>query len=404
MIIPQFVNFTCMQKTIFLLCFVFLFSCGVRKTETLLNSGNYDGAIKNAVQNLITKKDAKSKQDYVTLLEAAFAKAKERDLASIDMLLKDRNDANFEKIYNIYLQLNNRQQQIKPLLPLTIVRQNRQAVFEFENYSNQIVNSKKSLSKYLYSNALELLKSDNKLDFRKCYDDLIYLQSLNADYKDLKSLINEAQFKGTDFVYVYTKNETNMIIPKRLQNDLLDFSTYGLNDKWVVYHSNKQKTLHYDFAMIVNFRQINISPEQVSEKQFTKERQVKDGEKPFLDDKGNQIKDDKGNVIMIDNLINIVASVYEFKQLKSCQVTAKVDYVDNNTNQLIETFPINSVFVFENIYANYNGDKNALEPNYLRYFNQRAIPFPTNEQMVYDCGEDLKAKLKNVIVRNKFRR
>lgn len=195
-----------------------------------------------------------------------------------------------------------------------------------------------------------------------------------------------------------------MIIPTRLQADLLDFSTYGLDDKWTVYHSKKQKEIKYDFGMIVNFRQINISPEQVSEKQFTKERQVKDGEKPLLDAKGNQVKNDKGNVIMVDNLRTIAASVYEFKQVKSCQVTAKVDYVDNNTNQLIETFPINSVFVFENIYANYNGDKDALEPNYLRYFTQRAIPFPTNEQMVYDCGEDLKAKLKNVIVRNKFRR
>jgi hypothetical protein len=32
------------------------------------------------------------------------------------------------------------------------------------------------------------------------------------------------------------------------------------------------------------------------------------------------------------------------------------------------------------------------------------VPFPSNEQMVYDSGEDLKAKLKDIIVRNKFRR
>jgi hypothetical protein len=30
--------------------------------------------------------------------------------------------------------------------------------------------------------------------------------------------------------------------------------------------------------------------------------------------------------------------------------------------------------------------------------------FPTNEQMVYDTGEDLKLKLKNIITNNKFRR
>jgi hypothetical protein len=38
--------------------------------------------------------------------------------------------------------------------------------------------------------------------------------------------MDEAKFKGSDYVSVYTKNETNMIIPQRLQNDLLDFSTW----------------------------------------------------------------------------------------------------------------------------------------------------------------------------------
>jgi hypothetical protein len=393
-----------MQKIIFTLCCMFCISCGVRKTEKLLNTGNYDKAITTAIQNLANRKTAKSKQDYIILLEAAFAKAKDRDLSTIDMLLKDKNEANFEKIYNIYLQLDNRQEQIKPLLPLPIINQNRNAIFEFENYSSPIANSKTALSKYLYSNALELLKSNNKYDFRKSYDDLVYLQRLNSNYKDLTSLINEAHFKGTDFVNVYTKNETNMIIPSQLQDDLLDFSTYGLNDKWVVYHSNKQKGIKYDFAMIVNFRQINISPEQVKERQFTNEKQIKDGEKALLDAKGNEVKDDKGKVIMVDNFRKIFASVYEFKQLKSCQITAKIDYINNNINQLIETFPITSVFVFENIYANYDGNKDACDSNYLSYFNQRAIPFPTNEQMVYDSGEDLKAKLKNIIVRNKFRK
>jgi hypothetical protein len=31
------------------------------------------------------------------------------------------------------------------------------------------------------------------------------------------------------------------------------------------------------------------------------------------------------------------------------------------------------------------------------------VPFPNNEQMVFDTGEDLKARVKNIIVSNKFR-
>jgi hypothetical protein len=216
--------------------------------------------------------------------------------------------------------------------------------------------------------------------------------------------MDEAQFKGTDFVHVYTKNETNMVIPTRLQDDLLNFSTYGINDKWTVYHNNKQKGINYDFGMIVNFRQINISPEQVKEKQFVKEKQIKDGVKTLLDANGNVVKDSLGNPIKVDNMKTITVSIYEFTQFKSCQVTAKVDYIDFRSNQLINAFPVTSEFIFDYIYANYNGDKRACEENYHQYFNRRAVPFPSNEQMVYDTGEDLKAKLKGIITNNKFRR
>lgn len=394
-----------MRKTTLLLSILFIaFSCGVKKTQSLLSDGDYDSAINRSIESLRTKKEAKGKQDYVYLLEEAFAKAKDRDLRNIDMLSKEANPANFERIYNAYLQLNNRQEKIRPLLPLQLLKEGRSAYFPFDNYADQIVNSKNALSKYLYDNAVKLLKSNNKMDFRKSYDDLIYLESLNPGYKDVNKLINEAQLKGTDFVSVYTKNETNMIIPTRLQDDLLDFSTYGLNDKWTVYHSNKQKNVSYDYGLIVNFRQINISPEQIKEKEFIKEKQIKDGVKTLLDANGNVVKDSLGNPIKVDNFKTIRVNIYEFKQFKSCQVTAKVDYIDFRTNQLIEAFPISSEFIFENIYSTYNGDKNACDESYMPYFNKRAVQFPSNDQMVYDAGEDLKSKLKDVITRNKFRR
>lgn len=389
--------------TLFLLL-IFVYSCGVKQTQSMLSDGDYDGAISRAVEGLRTNKNAKGKQDYVYLLEEAFAKAKERDLRNIDALAKDANPSNLEKIYNTYLQLNNRQEKIRPLLPLRLLKEGRDAIFPFGDYSSETVSSKNALSKYLYDNSKLLLKTSDKMTIRRAYDDLAYLDNINPGYKDVKQLMDEAQFKGTDFVNVYTKNETNMIIPQRLQNDLLDFSTFGLNDKWTVYHSNRQKGITYDYGMIVNFRQINISPEQVKEKEFIKEKQVKDGTKPLLDANGNQVKDERGNVIMVDNFKTIRANIYEFRQFKACQVTAKVDYIDFKSNQLIETFPLASEFNFEYIYANYNGNKLACENDYLPYFERRAVAFPSNEQMVYDTGEDLKAKLKNIITRNKFRR
>lgn len=385
--------------------FVFLLSCsGVKRTQSMLSDGNYDGAINRSIENLKTNKNSKGKQDYVYLLEEAFAKVKERDLNDIAMRQKDGSPSHLEKIYNLYLQLQNRQERIRPLLPLALLTEGRNAIFPFDDYSDEIISTKSKLSAYLYDNAKKLMKTNDKFNYREAYDDFGYLEEISPNYKDAKQLMNECQFKGTDFVHVYTKNETNMVIPTRLQNDLLDFSTFGLNDKWTVYHSNRQKDVKYDYALLVNFRNINISPEQIKEREFTKEKQIVDGKKPLLDANGNQVKDDKGNVVMVDNLKTVRATIYEFKQFKSCQVTAKVDYIDFKNNQLIDTFPLSSEFIFEYIYANYNGDRNACDSDYLQYFGRRATPFPSNEQMVYDSGEDLKAKLKSIISKNKFRK
>lgn len=397
-----------MKISTFLFLFLFtalLVSCsGVKKTQSMISDGNYDGAFSKAIENLRTNKNAKGKQDYIYLLEETYAKAKQRDEDAVSIMQREANPANLEKLYNTYLLLQSRQDKIKALLPLTLIKENREARFQFNDYSSQIIDTKTKLSSYLYENAKKLMKNNDKMSYRQAYDDLYYLNDLNNNYKDVVNLMNEAYAKGLDYVFVSTKNETNMALPSRLEKDMLDFSTFGIDDKWTVYHNNKQRNIAYDFDMVINYRNISISPEQVKEREFIKEKQVKDGTKPQLDSNGNQIKDDKGNVIMVDNLKTVKATVYEFRQFKSCQVTAKIDYVNNRTKQLIDSFPLVSEYVFENIYARYNGDKRASDNDYLRYFDQRVVPFPSNEQMIYDSGEGVKEKLKSIISRNKFRR
>lgn len=394
-----------MKKITLLLAFLLVISsCAKRETRNMLTSGDYDGAIVNAVNGLQGNKNAKGKQDYVYMLEEAFAKAADRDLRNIETWFKDANPRNLEQIYGTYVNLNKRQEMIRPLLPLKLLKEGRNAKFPFSDYSDQIVSSKNALAKYLYDNSKALLATKDKMSFRRAYDDLVYLNELSPNFKDVAQLTETAKLKGTDYVNVYTKNETNMVIPVRLQNDLLDFSTYGLNDKWTVYHSNKVKGIDYDYGMIVNFRQINISPEQVKEKEFQKEKQIKVGLKNLLDANGNIVKDSLGNPIKVDNLKTVRISIYEFSQFKACQVTAKVDYIDFKSNQLIDTFPLASEFTFNHIYSRYKGDKRACEQDYYPNFDRRAVPFPSNEQMVYDTGEDLKGKLKTIISRNKFRK
>jgi len=329
-----------------------LASCGGAKSiEKELSSGNYDQAINNSLEKLKTNKDKKRKADYIYLLKDAFNKVVDRDLETIAFLKKDGNPSNLEKIYETYTLLDARQERIKPILPLYV--NGKEIRLPFSNYNKDIIDYKNKTSNHLYNNAKTLLLSNNKIDIRKAYEDLEYLQKINPNYKDVRQLMDQAHYKGTDFVVVAVKNQTQQVIPKRLESELLIFSTCGLNNFWTAYHSTKEDSL--------------------------------------------------GNKIKVDKFITVRCEYYESKQLKSSYVRGNVVYKDLRTNQNIDTFPLESEFVFEHIYATSRGDRRALDRGLIGFLNNRRVNFPSNEQMIYDTGEDLKIRLKEIITGQRFR-
>ncbi len=392
------------KALLYLSVIVFLIACGgVKKTQEAINTGNYQQAINSALRNLAEKKDKKGNQPYVLMLEEAFSKNMERELQNIAYLEKDGNPANLEAIYKGYARLKNIQQRIRPLLPLYLRDEGRDARFNFKNFDEDIIDSKERLSDYLFDNALSLYKNaSSKLDYRRAYEDFRYLDEINPGYGDTKEQMELAYQKGLDFVKVKMINDTEMVIPNRLEEELLNFNTYGLDDLWTQYHTNPLSDIKYDYEMQVAFRDINISPEQVNEKQFIKEKQVVDGYKYLEDENGNLVKDSLGNEIKVDNFKTVSCNYYQFTQQKQAQVTGTVSYIDLQSKQQLNTYPLSSEFVFQHVYANYNGDKRALDNNLVALLNLGAVPFPSNEQMVYDAGEDLKARLKEIVVRHRF--
>lgn len=383
-------------KLLFTLCILMLISCsGKKQIEKSLHSGNYDQAIEDALRKLETNKTKDRKQDYVIMLQNAYEKAVERDLQSINHLKKDGNPEHYKNVYDLYLSLNARQEAIKPVLPLHIG--NKPVRLDFKDYTNAIVESRNAVSDHLYKTGLRLLDSNNKRDIKEAFNTFQYIDQINPKYKDVRNLMQEAHNLGTDYVIVTIENQTNQVIPRRLEDDLLNFDTYGLDQFWMVYHANPNASIDYDYAMALQLKRINISPEKLTEKQLLKEKQIVDGWTYQKDRKGNVAKDSLGNDIKIDKIITVKAQFHEFLQFKSTQVLADVVYVDLKTNQTLDVFPINSEFVFEHIYATTKGDARALSTRERELVRNRRVRFPSNEDMVYDTGEDLKLKLKQII-------
>ncbi|MGS2725935.1 hypothetical protein ACU8DI_04955 [Psychroserpens sp. BH13MA-6] len=373
-----------------------LVSCSGRKQiEKAISYGNYDQAINDALQKLSNNKDKKRKQDYVIMLRDAYYKVLDRDLSAIKHLKKDGNPEQYRTIYETYLDLDARQNAIKRVLPLQI--NGKTINFKFKDYSSEIVDYRYKTSDYLIDEGIALLDSGNKYDAREAYDIFTYIERINPNFEETRSLMTEAHNKGTDYVIVSIENQTRQIIPQRLEADLLNFDTYGLNQFWTVYHANAAEDLDYDYAMALQLKQINISPERIKERQILRQREIVDGWEYQLDANGNVMKDSLGNDIKIDKIINVKARLFEFEQQKSSQILAEVVYSDLINQQVLERFPIDSGYEFLNLFATYRGDKRALTREDLDIINNRRVGFPSNEQMVFDTGEDLKIRLKKII-------
>lgn len=378
-------------------------SCySVKRTQKMVASGNYDKAISLAVKKLQKDKGAKEYDAHIRLLEEAFLKAKDEDMRRINFLKKEKSPSSAKEIYYTYLDLQARQNLIRPLLPLYSDEMRRKANFVFSDYSNDLIEAKEAYVKSLYQEANYYLKGNSKLDFRSAYNVLCELDEVQPHYKDVNKLKDDAHFQGTDFVIVTLNNHTNQFIPFRLEKDLLDFHTYGLDEFWTEYHSRPEKGINYDFGIDLNFQTIQISPERISEKQYTRKETVKDGYDYRRDRRGNIVKDSLGNPIKIERLKDVSAVVTVTVQEKEVFVGGTVIYRDLTRRREINSFPLSTEFIFNNAFATFKGDERALSEEDKAMIKNRFVPFPNNEQMVFDAGTDIKNRFKEILRDNSF--
>ncbi len=380
-----------------------LSSCGnVKEIQNAIYSGQFDQAIDLSLEKIKKKKGKKSADPYVQLLKEAYDKAVERDKDLINKLSKDPNPDKWRQIYETYLLLDTRQDKIKPVLPLYLVKQNKQVTFAMEDYTDKIINAKQHLVAHLYKKAKILLKSHNKADIRQAYDILDELDRIDTGYKDVSQLMQQAHERGMTYALVKIVNETNKVIPKKLQDELLNFSSYGASNFWVDYHNKKQAGKQYDYTIKLKFKQINLSPDQERDKEVIEEKEIQDGYTYQKDANGRIVKDSLGNPIKIPRMVKIRSKVHLYQQYKEAQVVAQAEVIDNRTGQRIDNFPLQSKYVFEHTFATYSGDKRAIRREYIDFLKERRIPFPTSEQMIYDAAQDIKMQFKDILNQAQF--
>lgn len=389
--------------TYFLIAFSFLLaSCSFSKYY--YNSGDNETAIGVAVSRL---KNNPNNWREALILEKAYNEAFDKDISRINFLKKEGNPDCWMEVYDLYSAINKRQNLVKPLLPIFIKKEYRNATIKTIDVDVELIESKRKAADYLYNHALKLMEQNTKNDYRKAYQEFDELKAYFSNYKDANNLQQTCYNKGQIFVSIAYKNNSNLLMPKDFEKAVLDINASQFNSQWVKYTiENPSENLSEDYQIIIHLKDINIGPEQVKEREYVEEKTIEDGWYYALDSKGNVKKDSLGNDIKLKKIIQVKCVIRESAQNKQGFVAGSIDFyklnssIKSNNYLQIQSMPYNEGLIFTNIFATAQGDQRALTDESRRKIGGRPLPFPTNIQMVMDATNLLKGRLSESIRTN----
>ena len=377
--------------TPFFVFFLLMTFISCTSIEKLVDSGQYDKAIYFATNKLSGAKV--NKVEYVRGLETAFKKVTDKDMAYIEKLKNEGNPESWETILSVYATISNRQESIRPLLPLTD-ENGKKANFLFVNTNDLEKEAKEQTINFLYSSAKDFLQearsSKDRIPARKAYDALLRLKNYAGRFLDVPQLEREARELGTTKILVNVQNYSQAVFPAGLEDEILRLGFRDLDREWQKFDAYPERNREYDLGITLILSNVQVSPGSVSEKSFSEKKEIPDGFQYLLDEKGNVKKDTAGNDIKLPKNKVIEAQILEVFQSKSAGLSGRLEVIDLHTKGVRESRDINTVAIFENRAASFKGDERALTEDTKKRLGNRPAVFPTDAVLLLEAARKLR--------------
>lgn len=378
-----------MKNLIYFFAIIFSIS-SCTSISKLVEAGQYDQAISYGVNKLQGKK--KKKTDHVQYLEQAFKKVTEQDLSDIEFLKDQNKPDNWDRIYSILLDIDQRQNLIKPLLPL-ISEDGYQANFNFVRVEPLLIEAQQNTAAYHYNEGKRLLaraEQGDKIAAKRAYEEFQSIDLHFKHFKDKEMLKERAKLLGMINVLIEVKNNADVVLPQEFSEEISRIDVRELEDMWTRYYTQDPGNLNFDYMAAIVIDRLDVSPEREKEVYYIDEKEIKDGFEYVLDKNGNVMKDSLGNDIKIDKYKTIRAEIFELYRHKAALVSGKVEYKDLRTGEIVNSRPVNVEAVFESYASKFNGDKRALSNKTKGRLRNKPLPFPSDFDLTMQAATDLK--------------
>ncbi|MBB4078107.1 hypothetical protein GGR28_000708 [Lewinella aquimaris] len=362
--------------------------------QSLVESGNYEKTIAVAQRRLTGKQ--KKNPKYVAALETAVNRANEEDVNRAEFL-KKKPEVDWVRVHAIYDNLKQRQDALRPLLPLTD-KNGRKANFRFVKVEGPLAEATNRAADQVYRQALSELEAGRRGDksaARAAYSSFERTDRYRSNYRDSYTLQAEAEQLGKVYVTVDVVNQSGGYLPRGFEDELLRLRTDNMDDRWRVFDFHRRDDRSYDYSARIVIRDIAVSPERISERSYVDEKQIIDGEEYVLDSRGNVAKDSLGNDITRPRKVIVRAEILEVLQQKSAFVTGSMQLYDLRRQRVVDEEELSAEAVFEHYASTYRGDPRALSGDSRRRIGNQPRQFPTNESLILDAVAVLKPHLQN---------
>ncbi len=382
--------------TAFSLVLLFILtSCGSSKKQ--LEKGNYAMALDKAVKQLRRNRND-SKQ--ISILDRSYKILNDQDNERIRFLKMEARPENWDEIYQLNKAMSDRQAYVRTVLPLEL--HGRTIDYPYVDYLPEMVAAKRKSADFYYAHGNELMETKLKENYRQAFYEFVRAKEYVGNYEGIDEKIEEARYLGISRALISLNNRSIIRFDSEFEEELLSINLPALNSEWVEYHIyDPGNQTAFDYFVNVNIRNVMVSPDQTMQKDTVVKKDVEDGFTYQLDSRGNVMKDSLGNDIKTVKYKTLQCALIETIQSKSCMISGDIEIIQGKSGKLEKKDPIGAESGFEWISARALGDIQALSPAQIEKTKTKAVPFPSDMEMIFRCSDALKQAINNAIRSNK---
>ena len=386
-----------MKKIVSVSIILILILSGCSSSKKQLEKGNYEAALDKAVKQL--RKDNRDTKQ-ISILDKSFKTLSEQDNERIRYLKLEEKPANWDEIYQINKRMSDRQAYVRTVTPLEL--NGKTIEYPYVDYMPEMVAAKRKSADFYFAHGNELMKNKLKESYRQAYNEFIRAKEYVGNYEGIDNKINDAKYLGMSRVLITLQNKSLIKFDQEFEQDLLSLDLPRLNSEWVEYHTKDlNQNTQYDYFVNINVRNIIVSPDQTMQKDTVVKKEVEDGFSYQLDKKGNVMKDSLGNDIKTKKYKTLQCALIETIQSKACQINGDVEVIQVNPNKVLKKDPLGAQSDFEFVSARALGDIQALSQAQIEKTKSKAVPFPSDMEMVLRCSDALKQAINGAVQSNK---